>query len=1179
MENKKTHLEGYIAGMMLMATLMFLLTPFKSVGSDKVKEIIEFNGLPLKQALNKIEMVYKVEFTYDPSIFSTAEKISLIKKKRTLDEVLEHLAGVSGLKFMQIGKLIGIQKKSLPQPSAAVTEAEDVVVKGRVVNADNQALAGVSVTIKQTARGVTTNPNGEFTITAQKGDLLVFSYVNFVSQEIVVDKNTTLTIIMTPVERAMQEVVVTALGIRKEKNKISYATQEVKGTALEKAPEPNIATNLIGKVAGLNILAKTNLFENPEILLRGKATLVVIDGVPTNKDNFDFWSLNPNDIENINVLKGTAAAALYGALGINGAIMITTKKGKSGARGVEVSYNSTTQFQAGFLRIPKTQDQYGMGWSGNFAFINGKGGGGWYDDYGYVWGPKLNVPNSNNASGFEEYPQYNSPYDPNNLYTFTQAGYTGQSHYKPIPGITRGKNNLKNFLNNELLTTHNVSIAGKNENADYRISVTHMYQKGQVPNTKLNSTTVSLSGSIRVTDKFRLESTLSYNRQYTPNYPQTGYGANNFFYNLLLWMGPDVDIRNLRNYWQPGGGRTDGSAFIPYGVKNVQQFNYNYTWYNNPWYLAYETLNGYTNDVINGQVNATYDFTKDLSLFVRSGVITNNALSSLKTPKSYIFYGGGDFDGNYNERRSANFQVVTDALLTYKKTFLKNFNATLSAGASSRYNSSSYLFSQTNGLNVPSDYNLDNTIGAVKTTNRKAEKMVNSVLGYLDVDYKKMVYLGVTARNDITSTLQKPNNSYFYPSASLGIIPSSIFALPEFISFTKIRGSWAKVSTDNVIVDPNDAGNIYKNWYATLPVYETGPRWNGTNASLNLPGTLIKKDIRPNTTLSQEYGTELRFFKSRLGLDFTYFTYIDKDFAITAPVSSASGYNYQLVNGDKINRKGVELVLTGTPVRTKDIKWDISANYSQVHERVKEYYGNDSIRNAIKVGERTDVLRDWDWQRSPDGQIVYGSNGFPQYIDHQINIGHTDPDFIFGITNNISYKNLSLSFSFDGRIGGIMYNGLEQKLYEGGMHPATANAYRDDAYAGKKTFVGPGVVAVSGSVQYDVQGNIISDTRKFGPNTTAVNYIDWVFATYVNGIPGADIYKRSFVKLREVVISYNANARLLKKTPFTAASISLTGRNLLLFTKVPFMDPDGYSGLSLAEPTYKNIGVNLNLKF
>ncbi|MBI1782198.1 MAG: SusC/RagA family TonB-linked outer membrane protein [Sphingobacteriales bacterium] len=938
-------------------------------------------------------------------------------------------------------------------PREKLNPFAQVVVKGTIKDQEGNALAGATVSQKGDRNPVVANDKGEFTITVDDNATLVISFVGFETQSIELNGRKEINVIMARQTISNTEVVVTALGIRKEKNKISYATQEVKGASLEKAPESNVANNLVGKVAGLNIITKTNLFENPEILLRGAATLVVIDGVPTNKDNFDFWNLNANDIESINVLKGTAAAALYGALGINGAIMITTKKGKSGAKGVEVTYNTTTQFQTGFLKIPKTQDQYGMGYGGYYAFIDGKSGGGWADDYGYVWGPKLNVKNSANPSGYEEYPQYNSPYDPNNTYPFTQGGYSDVSHYKPLPWISRGKNNLKNFLNNELITTHNVAIAGKNENADYRISLTHMYQKGQVPNTKLNSTTVTISGGLKVTNKFKLESTLSYNRQYTPNYPQTGYGANNFFYNILLWMGPDVDIRNLRNYWQPAGGRFDNqsNSFINYGVKNVQQFNYNYTWYNNPWYLAYEALNGYTNDVITGQVNGTYDFTKDLSLFVRSGVITNSSLSSLKTPKSYIYYGNGEFDGNYSEKRLTNFQIVTDALLTYKKTFLRNFNATVSVGASSRYTSANNLNSQTNGLNVPVNYNLGNSKGAVVTTNRSAEKKVNSAFGYVDVDYKKMIFVGFTGRNDATTTLQKPNNSYFYPSASIGVIPTSMIKFPDVISYIKFRGSWAKVSTDNITL----YNDFYRDWYATTPVYETGPRWNGNNASLNLPGALIQSNIRPNTTISQEYGAELRFLKNRIGIDFTYFTYIDKDFAKATPISSASGYNSLFVNSDKFNRKGIELVLSATAVKTKDFRWDMTANYSTVHTYVKEYFGGEKIRDGIKIGERTDVFRGWDWERSPDGKIVYFNNiGFPKYIDHVVNIGRTDADFIFGITNNFSYKNLSISFSFDGRIGGVMYNGLEQKLYEGGMHPATANSYRDDSYAGKATYTG-----------------------------------------------------------------------------------------------------------------------------
>lgn len=1070
----------------------------------------------------------------------------------------------------------------LPSPKN-FTFQEDVVVQGRVVNAANQPITGVSVTVKGSSRGTLTNDNGEFTITVQKGEVLVLSSVNFVSQEIIADKNINVTITLSAFDRSLEEVVVTALGVKKEKAKVAYATQEVRGDALQKAPESNIASNLVGKVAGLSVYTKSSLFETPEIYLRGEITLVVIDGVPTDKANFDFWNLNPNDIENVTVLKGTAASGLYGSLGINGAIMITTKKGKGGSNGVEVSYNSTTQFQAGFLRIPNTQKDYGMGWNGYYAFIDGKGGGGWYDDYGYVWGPKLNVRNAANPSGFEEYPQYNSPYDPNTLFEFNQNGFTDYSHYKPLPWITRGENNLKNFLQNELSTTHNVSFSAKTDRSDFRISLSHLYQKGQIPNTKLNSTTVSISGGLKMTEKLRTEATFSYNKQYTPNYPYTGYGPNSFFYNILLWMGPDVDVRDMRNYWQPAGGRISGGNFIPYGVKDIQQFNYNYSWYNNPWYLANEYLRGYTNDVIVGQVNATYDFTRDLSLMARTGINYNNAFSDFRTPFSFINYTAAPF-GNYDLNEKNNFQIVSDVLLTYKKTFLKDFNATVAAGASSLFTQSKRFDGNTQGgLNVPGFYNLSNSLNTPISLNRLAEKQVNSVYGSADLGYKNMVYLNVTGRNDWTSTLQKPNNSFFYPSTSLSIIASEIIKMPTAISFFKLRASWANISSDNVV--PYGAPyDIYTNYYGTLPVYTQGSvnvsniRWNGTSA-LNLPGTLITPGIHPNTTISQEYGTELRFLNNRVGFDFTWFRYLDKNIVKQVPISGASGYSFVLLNADEIYRKGIEVVLTGTPVRSKNLRWDITFNYSQLRKIAKAYYGGDSIRDGIKIGERTDNYRTWAWERSPDGQIVYGSNGFPQYISHVINLGTYDPDWEFGLLNNIAYKNFNLSFSFDGRIGGLIYNGVEQKLYEGGMHPGTANKFRDDSYAGNATYVGDGVVVTSGTVDYDVQGNIISDTRKFEKNTQAVKYIDWVFATYVNGVPDANLYRRTFVKLREVTLTFVAAPKLISKTPFKGASISLTGRNVLLWTKVPFMDPDSYNGGGLPEPSYRNIGVNLNLKF
>jgi TonB-linked SusC/RagA family outer membrane protein len=1020
-----------------------------------------------------------------------------------------------------------------------ITNGQSRLIQGRVTIAkDNEPAIGTTILLEGSSNGTVADVEGKYSITVpQSGGVLRFSMVGFISQSISVDPVVnTLDVIMTEDAVIINEVVVTALGIKKEKAKLGYATQEISAEPLKKAAEANVASNLTGKIAGLQISNKTTLYENPEILLRGEKTLVVIDGVPTQTD---FWNINSNDIDNITVLKGTAAAALYGSLGINGAIMITTKKGKDGKDGVELSLNSTTQFQAGYIRIPTIQTQYGMGWNGQYSFVDGKGGG-IFDDYGYVYGPKLNVKDPSTKSGFVEIPQYNSSIDP----------ATGQRI--PLPWITRGQNNLQNFLRNQLLTTTNFSLAGKSDKGDYRLSVSHLYQKGQVPNTRLNSTTASLSAGLKLTSKIRAEGSMSYNRQYSPNYPSAGYGADNYFYNILLWMGTDVDLRDMKDYWIPG-------------KEGTLQKTYNYTWYNNPWYLANEYIKKYTNDVILGNVNLTWDFTKDLKFLVRSGITTNNVFTDRKTPYSFIYYGTGASPlGNYSLEKENNFQIISDAMLTYNKSFLKDWDITASAGASHRFNGNDLTSSRTTGLNIPGYYNLSNSISPVQTSNRLIEKEVSSLYGYVDLGYKHMIYLGMTGRNDWTSTLQKPYNSFFYPSATLGLIVSEMTSFPDWFTYLKFRGSWANVSTDT---DP----------YYTIPSYDNYIRWNG-NLSLRRPEALITPDIRPNKTISKEIGTELKFFQNKLGIDLTYFNYNQNNFIVEAPISQASGFNSKLVNGGEIIRKGWELAVYTNPIKQKDLSWDVTANLSQAHRYRKSFYDGAEEQDGVRVGGRADVLRGWGWQRSPEGKIVT-IDGRPQYIDHVINLGTSDPDWIFGLGNKVTWKGISLNVLIDGRIGGYLINGVEAKLYEGGTHPATANSFRDDSYTGKATYLLDGVEVTDGTAQWDQQGNITADTRKFKANDKKVKYIDYLFDTYVNGIDQSVLYDRSFVKLREITISFALPDKLMKKLPFTDANFSLVGRNLALWSKVPFMDPDGYNYYSLAEPSYRNIGVNINLKF
>lgn len=1120
--------------MKLTVVLVFIFTLTGHARSNAQLVTLSLKHAPLERVLKDIAKQTEYKFFYANDLIRKAEPLTIAVTNRPLDEVLKTILAHQQLTYKKNARTITIAKAD--NYSEAVAQ---VKVTGTVKDTAGP-LAGVSVTSRADRNtGTTTDQNGNFTLSVPMNTILEFSYLGYERKQVTVTGTSHLQVVLTPITSDVQEVVVTALGISKDKRKIAYATQEVKGESLNVARESNVAANLVGKVAGLRISSKSTLFENPGVSLRGSATTIVIDGVPA-PDGFDMWSLNADDIESINVLKGTASSALYGSVAQNGAIMITTKKGKGGENGVELGYNSSTQFQAGFLRIPETQKEYGMGFNGQYAFVDGKGGG-INDAYGYVWGPKLDQKDPATASGFVEIPQYNSVLDPST------------NKLVALPWVSRGKDNLKNFLNNGLITTHNMSVAGTTEKTDYRISVSHMYQRGQVPNTKLNSTTLNLAGKMKINSKLEAEATLSYNKQYSPNYPNSGYSPDNYLYNIVLWMGPEVDLRDMRSYWKSGR-------------EGLEQLTYNYSWYNNPWFLAYEKERAYTNDVVTAQGNLTYAFNPDLKLMVRSGLTSNFANSESKIPYSYINYGTDAAPyGNYSINRNNRMRFVSDALLTYDRKITPSFNLTASVGASTRLDQYSRLESRTTGgLSVPSWYNLDNSRDPVRSTNERIEKQVYGLYGYVDLDYKNMATLSLTGRNDWTSALQAPNHSYFYPSAALSLMVSEMINLPDAISMFKLRGAVTDATTD---VDA----------YSNLLTYNIGSRWDGT-PSLSLPSTVISPGLKPNKTISQEYGAELRFLKNRLGLDFTFFNYDLTNNVVYVPMSEASGYTQMLLNGDRDRRRGIELVLSGTPVQTENFRWNSTFNYSQLRNTVLEYHGGEEIREGVRIGERKDVFRGWAWQRSADGQIVH-ENGIPQYINQVVNLGHIDPDWEFGFQNNFQYKDFGFSFAIDGRIGGKMYNGLEAKMYEGGMHPSTANSYRDDAYAGKKTYNGGGVTQTGGTVSYDAQGNITSDTRTFDPNTTNANYVDYIFAKYANGVEESTLYDRTFVKLREVTLSYNMPAGLLSKTPFKNASFSLVGRNLLLWSKVPYMDPEGYKDFDMAEPTIRNVGFNLNLKF
>ena len=577
------------------------------------------------------------------------------------------------------------------------------------------------------------------------------------NKEINVGNQSEVTIVLATDTKQLQEVVVTALGIKKDVCKIGVAIQSVDGASLVKSREPNAINALAGKVAGLTIGAQPELLRKPNISLRGNSTvLYVVDGVPINSDT---WNISPDDIETYSVLKGASASALYGFRGKNGAILITTKRGSKDKRGFSVEVNSSTMMEKGFYAIPEVQDEYGPGDHGSYAFGDGKGGGLNDGDYDGGWGPRFNG---------QLIPQYDSPVDP----------ITGKR--QGTPWIARGKDNLKRFLETGLLSTNNISVSATGEKYNLRFSTSHIYQKGIVPNTKLNITNFNVTADYKFSNKLKFESNLQLNRQYTPNIPNVNYGPNSIIYNIVYWAGADWNVADMRNYWQKG-------------KEGVQQIYAEYQRYNNPYFMSCEWLRGhYKNDIV-GQAALRYQVADGLELVGRTQVTTWDMVRTEKFPYSAGTYGRDERRGDYREDRRSLFENNSELLLTYDKDLFAGINAKVTTGASLRTFQYRSMYGTTDYLNVPGLYNFSNSANPVKIANFGSEMRVMSAYYSADFSYKNFLTISTTGRMDKLSTLPSGNNTFFYPSVAASTVLTDYIKLPELISFLKFRASYANV--------------------------------------------------------------------------------------------------------------------------------------------------------------------------------------------------------------------------------------------------------------------------------------------------------------------------------------------------------------------------------------------------
>jgi TonB-linked SusC/RagA family outer membrane protein len=1045
---------------------------------------------------------------------------------------------------------------------------QNSTVRGKITAAaDGTALPGVSVIVKGGTIGTTSDAEGNYSLSVPQGkDVLIYSFIGYAAQEATIGNREVIDIQLAEDINDLQEVVVTALGIQKDKKSLGYAIQEVKGADLIKAREPNPINSLVGKVAGLTVGASPELLRSPQVSLRGRSDLLyVVDGVPINSDT---WNISADDIETYTVLKGPTASALYGFRGQNGAILITTKRGSRDKRGFSVEVNSSTMLDNGFNAIPKVQDEYGPGDHGIYEFVDGRGGGKNDGDYD-IWGPPLDG---------RLLPQYDSPVDP----------VTGKR--TPTPWIPRGKDNLTRFIETGVLTTNNVAISSSDEKYDLRFSMSHSYQKGIVPNTKLNIINFNVSTGYNFTSKLRFESNLNYNRQFTPNYPDVNYGPNSIIYNIVTWGGADWNIDDMRNYWQPG-------------KEGVQQIYAEYQRYNNPYFMAYEWQRGHYKTDVYGYASLKYKLTDFVEITGRTQITTWDLLRSEKFPYSMGAYGRDERRGDYREDKRNLFENNTDVLVKFDKNVMPDLNVKAWVGGNLRTFNYTSSYNTTDYLNVPGLYSFQNSRNPIKGYNFDSDMQVASAYYSLDLSYRNFINVSTTGRVDKLSTLPKKTGTYFYPSVTASTVISDYITIPAPVSFLKIRGSYANVKaglTSKTIPAaglltgfPLQYGDNYLSSYDG-PSYQNAAVYNISVPYNNQPAayyntTISNPDLKPENTSVFETGLDIRFLQNRLGLDVTYFNAIDGPKIYQKQISETSGYRYALVNEVKTQRKGWEITLNGSPLKNPDgLNWDVLVNWSTFTERFKELpSGADRINTFFKKGDRTDAFYGVSFFRTPDGQIINDNGGRPIYNTVPQFLGYTNPDWVWGINNRFSWKNLAVSFQFDGRVGGVIKNYIQQQTFRGGRNIATVEGAMGEArkndVQGIKSWTGQGVVIANGvPIKTDNDGRITNyDEMQFATNATSTYLQDYI-SRYYNTDEG-NLMSRSFAKLREVIVSYSLPSSLLSKSFVKQASVSLVARNLIYFAEKKDIDLEQYvkpeNSSTLQTPTTRRYGINLNFVF
>lgn len=1006
------------------------------------------------------------------------------------------------------------------------------VVKGVVKDSkDGSSLPGVNVTVKDAAGvGATTGVDGTFILKAPKSSgVLRFSFIGYNSKEVAFSGNDNLTVTLDPENLEIKEVVVTALGIKREKKSLGYALSEVKGEGLTQTRDPNVINSLSGKVAGLQIKQSgTGPSGSSRIIIRGNNSignnnqpLVVVDGVPidnTTGGTDDFWGnrnvdkgsgisdISPDDIESMSVLKGPAAAALYGSRAGNGVIMITTKKGA--LKGYSLNFNTNLTFDSP-MQTPSFQNVYGQGINGQFDVSRADS-----------WGAKMTGQSVNALMGQKKYLP-----DGNNLY--------------------------KDFLRTGTTWTNSVDLATSKDNSTVRVGVTRLDNKGVIPNSRFDRTSLNIRATNKI-NRFSTDVKLNYINQNTKNRIKLAGDPDNIFRNYLI-MPRSVSMDDYRAFEKYGYGISKNGAPATY-IADYGGMS------RNPFWSAFRNTNEDKKDRVIGMVSLQYDFTSWLNLKVRYGLDLQKTQYTDRLATGTPYWGTGEYSGDYRVISEMIREQNADFLFTAQGNVFSKLNVVGTFGGNVMNSRSSNQLAQAQGLVIPNFYSVSN--GSIREASYNYfEKQINSFYGMGSFSWDNFAFVDVTLRNDVSSTLPSSNRSYVYPSVGGSLLVKEF--LEKFgvntgpVNFAKFRASWAEVGNDTQA-------------YQLLNYYNA--QFVGGVMTLTPNNYKANPNLKPESIRSWEIGADVKMFQSRLGLDVSYYKKNAYDQILKIQKPASFGYQFDLVNAGNVQNSGVEVMLTGIPVRTRNFEWTSILNFSKNNNKIVELL-SDTKRQVIsdpsvssfitvvaEVGGSYGDMYGTAYKRNSNGQILVDDNGIPLPGDN-MKLGNYQPKWMGGFQNNFKIYGVDLGFMIDMRYGG--------KVFMGSIRSGATSGTLDMTLDGRDGFVVPNSVVAS-------TGN--ANTIK----VSAQNY--W---SGISPITEAWIYDATNVRLRELSLGYSIPQQFVKKLGINGLKVSAVARNVfMIYSKTKGFDPEAAYSTGNAQgiefgsmPTLRSIGFNVNVSF